>query len=233
MSTHHDVASTATPAAYDTPVPPACGASCAPPPPTYGAHSEPAPGGTSRSARMVPPGNDMSSLFSATPLHLPRLPTASVLQPQQTDPTHIAATSPFAPSQYPTPNVAYVPYPTVPPVQMHMYSPPPPQPPVHNLHDNEVACLTAQVHALTQQVRHLTTAGAASPTPMVDAPMHVPLACIGPFRHHCRTASRRHRGRWLHMLRLLLRAARHMRRRLQFRRPRRRPVDAPMTRRRS
>ena len=134
MPTHHDVASTATPAAYDTPVPPACGTSRAPPPPTYGARSEPAPGGTLWSPRMVPPGNDQSSYFSATPSHMARLPTAQVLQPTAIDPNCIAAsatyarpqaTTPYAPPPhyngvYATPSPPHVPF--IP--QQHQYNVP-------------------------------------------------------------------------------------------------------------
>ena len=125
MSAPHQMASAAVSATYATPVSPDRGTSCAPPPPPTGARSEPVPGDTAR-ARMVPYGIDLNSLLTSTPLHLPRMPAATVLpQPATTDPTLAAATSYYPPSQYPTPNVAYAPYPM--PLQMPMYNPPQPE----------------------------------------------------------------------------------------------------------
>ena len=122
---------------------------------------------------MVPP-SELSSLFTSTPLHLPRLPAATVLpQPATTDPTLAAATSMLPPSQYPTPGMAYEPYTGLYTQRPPMYNPP--QPPVGDARDSEVAQLTAQVVALADQVRHLTALTAASPQPM-EAPMPVALA---------------------------------------------------------
>ena len=95
---------------------------------------------------------------------------------------YIPVPPPQLSQQYPTPGVAYAAYNE--PVHM-AYAPPhatPPQMSGRDPRDEEIARLTASLHTLAEQVRHLTHITGASPPPLYAMPLHVP-----PTHHNLHT----------------------------------------------